>query len=66
MCTKTSLKKEKREKAMKALFAAMDKGYNLGTKGKAFSRDQFYDFRFYYVNNKDFFSWDDDTNGFKK
>lgn len=27
---------------------------------------KFYDFRFHYINNKDFFPWDEDTNGFRK
>lgn len=27
---------------------------------------QFHDFRFHYVSNKDFFAWDHDSNGFKK
>lgn len=27
---------------------------------------KFYDFRFHYVNNKDFFPWDESSNGFKK
>jgi len=27
---------------------------------------KFYDFRFYYINNKDFFNWDINSNGFVK
>ena len=27
---------------------------------------KFLDFRFHYVNNKDFFTWDKDSNGFLK
>lgn len=36
-------KEQEWQKARDGLFASMEKGYNLGTKGKAFTRDEMYD-----------------------